>query len=84
VPEGPDKDLQRIDENGWGNRLVAGWQASSIPLSLQEGRKISWSSIPDDGRRQFLFDEQKSPYKRIFWKHGLVARQARRINLSRG
>jgi len=63
--EAPEKDLQRIDENGWGTD----WSRDGrlVYSTVTAGGANLVVVDPADGRRQFLFDEQESPYKRIFW-----------------
>lgn len=62
---GPDRDLERIDENGWG----ADWSQDGriVYATAAAGRANLIVFDPAAGSRQKLFDEQESPYKQIFW-----------------
>lgn len=62
---GLDKDLELIDENGWG----AEWSQDGriVYATAAAGRANLIVFDPAAGRRQHLFDDQESPYKQIFW-----------------
>lgn len=63
--EGPDKELVQIDELGWG----ADWAPDGRLAYTKNGPGGSNIVIFDivEGRRDLVFDEQNTPYNRIFW-----------------
>lgn len=63
--EGPDKELVQIDEDGWG----ADWSSDGkIVYATTVGGRANLAVFNlVEGRRDYVFAEQQSPYRQIFW-----------------
>lgn len=61
----PNKELMRIDENGWGSD----WSTDGriVYTTATGGRGNLAVFDPADKRRSYLFDEKQSPYRQIYW-----------------
>jgi len=63
--EGPDTDLKQIDANGWGTDWSPDGKLVYSTTTATGANLVVFD--PADDSRRLLFDEQKSPYKNLFW-----------------
>lgn len=63
--EGPDKELVQIDENGWGTDWGADGRIAYTTRGPGGANFVIFNLV--EGRRDYLFDEQNTPYRQIYW-----------------